>query len=560
MFSRRSTAPAPQPDVYRTAFASSPVGIAVLDLGGIVEEVNLAFCRLSGRAAAELIGCEAAELVHPDDVEAQREQASRLLRGEVNATSFLARLGDTETPVRFALSLVGGRLLVQAEDVGERERLQQRVRFEAEHDPLTGLYNRAAFGAIVQRHITFTRRYERQGALVVVDLDHFHDVNDSHGTAVGDELLRAVAGAIGGRLRDSDVVARLGSDEFGLLLPEVDGPAAVRIVGEVLDAIGARAVQLGHTAVRVTASAGISHFGAGGARTTEHAFTEADVALMAAKEGGRRRAVLHDDRVRVDHAADRLRRSWADKVRRALDAGSFVLDCQPIVNTVSGEPEAYELLLRMVDEDGSVVRPAFFLHVAERFGLMPGIDEWVIARAVGMAAARAAAGAPVTLAVNLSAQSLADPSLLPSAVALLAAHPDAGRHLVFELTERTTAADFERAGAFVARVTEYGCRFALDDFGSGAASFAQLKRLPFDFIKLDGEFTRSLPHSPDDQAIVGALVQVARSLGKTVIAECVEDEEILQALGGFGIELVQGLHIGRPARVSEVLGLEISAA
>lgn len=550
-------------------FTASPMGMALLSLGGRVERANRALCELVGYTEAELVGRAAADLVHPDDRAAQAEQAGRLLSGELTATTFSQRLlgaSGRELPVRFSLSVsrdAAGRperLVVQAEDRAERERLEQRVRFEAEHDPLTGLHNRAAFGAIVGRHLAFTRRYEREGVLAVIDLDRFHDVNEAAGPGAGDELLRAVAGALSARLRESDVLARLGSDEFGLLLPEVDGTEGLRVVEGLLAEIAAAGVDLGTATLRATASAGLSHFGGGGARTTEEAFTEADVALMAAKDRGRARAVLYDGRVREAHAGARLQRTWVEKVRGALDEGSFVLDCQPIVPVDGGEAVMYELLLRMIDEDGTIVRPNWFLHLAQRHGLMPGIDEWVIARAVGMAATRAAAGRPVTLAVNVSAESVANPVLLGAVVELLIAHPEAGEHLVFELSERAATADVEQTARFIARLREFGCSFSLDDFGSGAGSFAHLKRLRFDTVKLDGEFTRGLPRSPEDVAIVGALVSVARSLGMTVVAECVEDPDILDAVRGFGVEYAQGLHVGRPGRVGDMLGLEISAA
>ena len=550
-------------------FSASPLGMALLPLDGRVQRATRALCELTGRAERELVGAAAADLVHPDDRAAHGEQAQRLLSGELTATTFGQRLitpAGAEVPVRFVLSLARDadgrpeRLVVQAEDRAEHERLERRVRFEAEHDSLTGLYNRAAFGAILQRHLTFSRRYEREGVLVLVDLDRFHGVNEVHGPGAGDELLRAAATAIKGRLRESDVIARLGSDEFGLLLPEVDGEEGRRTVDHVLSAIAGAAVQMGNRRLRVTASAGLSHFGGGGARTTEEAFTEADVALMAAKEEGRARAVLYDERVREAHAGARLRRSWAEKVRGALDDGSFLLDCQPIVDAPDGDVVAYELFLRMLDEDGTVVRPNWFLHLAERHGLMPAIDEWVIGRAIAMAAARAAAERPVTLAVNVSSESVANPALLRAVVAMLGEHPEAGPQLMFELTESTATANVAQVAGFMARLKQFGCRFSLDDFGSGSGSFAQLKRLPFDLVKLDGEFTRALPYSPEDQAIVGALISVARSLGMSVVAECVEDADILDAVCGFGVDLVQGLHVGRPARIGDVLGLEVGAA
>jgi diguanylate cyclase (GGDEF)-like protein/PAS domain S-box-containing protein len=549
--------------LFEATFASAPLGMAVFDRAGRIQRANSALAALTGISAERLVGASLNELLVRDDLALHDEQAGRLLSGELSAVTYEPRLrtpSGEQTPVRIVLSTAGDHLVAQVEDVAETTRLQERVRFEAEHDAHTGLYNRAAFGAIVQRHLGFARRYEREGSLVVLDLDKFHRVNEERGQAVGDELLKAVSSALRERARETDVVARLGSDEFGILLPEVDAAEGLRIAGELIAAIEARSVGPDDAAVSVSASAGVSHFGASGARTTEEVLTEADLALSHAKHGGRGHATLFDASVRDRHADEQLRRRWGDKVRDAIENGSFLLDCQPIVGAEDGEPVAYELFLRMVDGDGSMVRPNFFLHLAAKFGYMTAIDEWVIARAVGMAAARAAAEAPVTLAVNVSAEAVRSPRVVQQIVDLLAAHPEAGPHLVFELSERVTVEETDHTRTFIARLGEYGCRFALEGFGSGSGSFSELKRLPFDYVKLDGEFVRGLPSNPEDQAIVSALVAVAKTLGQKTVATCVEDEQILTAARAYGLDMVQGLHVGRPGRVSEVLGLEFSTS
>jgi diguanylate cyclase (GGDEF)-like protein/PAS domain S-box-containing protein len=558
-----AAAPAGTTSLFEATFASAPHGMAILDRAGRILRANSALAALTGRGTDRLAGALVSDLLNPEDVATHTEQAGRLLSGELSAVTIEQRLkapAGGETPVRVVLSVAGAQLIAQIEDVGEQTRLQERVRFESEHDALTGLYNRAAFGSIVQRHLGFARRYEREGTLVVLDLDKFHRVNEERGQAVGDELLKAVSSALTSRLRESDVLARLGSDEFGILLPEVDAAEGLRMAGELIQAIESRSVGPDDSAVAVSASAGVSHFGASAARTTEEVLTEADLALSHAKHGGRGHAVLFDASVRDRHADEQLRRRWGDKVRDAIENGSFLLDCQPIVGAEDGEPVAYELFLRMVDGDGSMVRPNFFLHLAAKFGYMTAIDEWVIARAIGMAAARAAAEAPVTLAVNVSAEAVRSPRVVQSIVDLLAAHPEAGPQLVFELSERVTVEETDFTRTFIARLGEYGCRFALEGFGSGSGSFSELKRLPFDYVKLDGEFVRGLPSNPEDQAIVSALVAVAKTLGQKTVATCVEDEQILVAARAYGLDMVQGLHVGRPGRVADVLGLEFSSA
>ena len=556
--------------LFEVGFSSAPVGMAIVGLDGGIQRANAALAALTQRSEAELVGMHIAELVSPADVPTQAEQVARLLSGQLTATTLeqqLAHADGARTPVKTVLAAARradgttDRILLQVHDVGERERLQQQLRFESEHDSLTGLLNRNAFTGALVRQLAYSRRYEHGGVLAVIDLDGFHTINDELGTAVGDGLLRTVAGALRERLRETDCVARLGSDEFGVLFPELDADEGLALVEDLLKVIAERTLALGGSqAVHVTASAGIALLGAKGAETTEDAFTEADLALAAGRDLGPGRATLFDAAVRSKRANEALRRTWAEKLRSTLEAGSFLLDCQPIVTAASGEPVAYELFLRMLDDDGSLVRPNTFLSVAERFGLMRSIDEWVIAQAIGMAAARFDGGNPVTLSVNVSGESVADAALLPAICDLLMAHPEAGQYLVFELAERTIMDNLQQSQRFIARLGEFGCRFALDDFGQGFGSLSHLKHLAFDYVKLDGSFTRELPTSAQDQAIVQALVGVARSLGRTTVAECVEDDDILAAVQGYGIELAQGLHVGRPARVADVLGVEISAA
>jgi EAL domain-containing protein (putative c-di-GMP-specific phosphodiesterase class I) len=266
---------------------------------------------------------------------------------------------------------------------------------------------------------------------------------------------------------------------------------------------------------------------------------------------------VFDGAVRERRRRSTTRRTWAEKLRAGLESDAFLLDAQPIVDLATGDVRQYELLLRLRDDDGAIVRPLAFLAVAERYGLMRAIDEWVVRRAIGLARARVDAGDPVTLAVNVSGESLGDAAFLPLVVDELLAVPDVGAHLVFEITERTAVADLEQAKRLMARLGEFGCRFALDDFGAGTASFAYLKHLPVDFLKLDGEFTRGLPHDRTDCEIVSAVVGAARGLGKTVIAECVEDEAILEAVRILRVDYAQGLHVGRPERAADLLALTV---
>jgi diguanylate cyclase (GGDEF)-like protein/PAS domain S-box-containing protein len=547
------------------ALSASPIGMAIVTASGVIERVNATLCELLGEVESDVAGRRLDELIHPAHVAAQQEQVSRLLAGELAAVTMEVRMlgaGDRELDVTLAVSLVRDdageptQYIVQVRDTSERHRLQQQVRYEAEHDSLTGLLNRRAFTSVLDHHVAYARRYRREGALIVLDVDGLREINETYGNAVGDSVLEHVAQGLRAEVRESDTVARLGGDEFAVMMPEIDAVAARRMTAQMLEGAGGGYVPVpGADPLLVTVSAGIALFGAQTA-SGEQLFSEADLALLEAKEEGPGLWVVFDGGVRDRRAARSSRRSWAEKLRSGLESDAFLLDAQPVVDLRSGDPVQYELLLRMRDDDGAIVRPNAFLYIAERYGLMRAIDEWVMRRAIALGRARIERGEPVTLAVNLSGESLADPALLPPIVTELMDAPEIGQHLVLEISERAAVADIDQARRLIARLGEFGCRFALDDFGKSNGSTSYLKHLPVDFLKLDGSFTRGLPDSPTEAKLVGAAVKTARGLGKEIIAECIEDEAILGAVQSFGIHLAQGLHLGRPGRASELLAVD----
>ncbi len=539
---------------FEAVFACSPVGLAIVACDGIVVRANAQLRELWG---GDPVGFHLDDLVHRPDLAMEREQLARLVAGELSAVTVELRARTAAghvVPATFSVSLIrdeDGRpeeYVVQVVDVSEPARLREMVRHEADHDPLTGVYNRRAFSRLLDHHVAYARRYQRDGALLVFDVDGLRDINHSYGVAAGDTVIGTVARSIRERLRQTDVIGRIGGDEFAVMLPEVDLEGARRVAADLVRGACERAVDIAGLPSRVhlTVSAGIVLFGAE-TFSADSLFTNADAAMQEAKAGNRGEVVISGP---LPGAA---RRSWADKVRASLEADTFLLDAQPIIDVLSGEAVQYELLLRMRDDDGAIVRPAVFLASAERYGLMRAVDEWVVRRAIALARARIELGDPITLAVNLSGESVGDRSFLPLVVDELLKCPEAGVHLVFEITERTAVEDLEQAKLLIARLGEFGCRFALDDFGAGVGGFQYLKHLPVDYLKLDGEFTRTLPDSPADHEIVAAIVTAAAGLGRTVIAECVEDAAILEALRGFGIPLVQGIHVGRPAPASDLL-------
>jgi len=278
---------------------------------------------------------------------------------------------------------------------------------------------------------------------------------------------------------------------------------------------------------------------------------EADLAMYDAKEAGRDRYAIAEGGVADGPLGARI--SWADLIRDALAEDRFVLHAQPIVDVGSGRIGQYELLLRMVDRDGELVAPGAFLSVAERFDLIGEIDRWVVRRAIAMLAEATAAGHDITVEVNLSGRSTGDPELLALIERELRDSGVDPSRLIFEITETTAVANIPAAQHFSARLADLGCRFALDDFGAGFGSFYYLKHLPFDYLKIDGEFVRQCAENRTDQLVIQAVVDIARGLGKRTVAEQAGDDATLALLRRMGVDQAQGYFLGRPAPLDEWL-------
>jgi diguanylate cyclase (GGDEF)-like protein/PAS domain S-box-containing protein len=530
-------------EAFERVFTMSPIGMAVVS-DGVVRRVNQ---RMSELIGADRTGTLLENLVSADDLTEIREQLARLVARELHAVTLKIELRHADggtLPVVFSVSLLRDdageprQYIVQVQDVAETEQLVAEVRHAEEHDSLTGLLNRAALLPLL------AQLPEAPAALAIIDIDGFGELNDTFGTAAGDAVLEALASRLTEAVGDRGALARIGADEFGVLMAGVDTRAARALTEELLGVVGERPVEVAGAHLTLSASAGIA--------LSDDLLLHATEALAEAKARGRASIALFEPSMRQKRSSGR---GWADKVRRGLDSGRLLLDAQPIVSVDGGDVAMYELLLRMRDEDGSVVRPNAFLAPAKRHGLMGAIDEWVVGQAVGIVRARIEAGEPVDIAVNLSEESLLDRTFLGRAARQIMDAPEIGHHLVFELTERTAFSGRGEAQRLMAQLAEFGCRFALDNFGAGTAGLRYLRQFPVEFVKLDGQLTRSMPGDPADRAIAEAVVRAAHALGKTVVAECVEDEAILAAVREIGVELAQGLHVGRPQRAAEVFSV-----
>jgi len=529
---------------------SSNDAIFVVGRDGAVASWNPAAERMFGFAAAQVLGAPATELLGWHGSGAHHRLLTAALAGE-RIEPFETTLCDCEgrlvevslslSPMRSAAREAIDSVSVIARDNTERKRLEHQLLHLADHDALTGLHNRRRFDEELGRAVANALRYHESAALLLVDIDDFKYVNDSFGHAAGDELLRSIAALLEHRIRVTDILARVGGDEFALLLPRAGADEARRVAADLVQIAREHDLSLDGSPVRATVSVGAVVFDATSG-TAESALVAADRAMYEAKAQGRDRYVLYPD---VDTNAGRAQLPWEQRIRRALDNGGFELQCQPIQSVDGGGVAHYELLLRLREADGTLTCPAAFLGVAERLGLIHAIDRWVVGQAVGLVAAHPG----LTFAVNVSAASMDDPELLALVRRELGRSGADPSRLVFEITETATIARMDDARRFADAVTALGCKLAIDDFGTGFGSFYYLKHLPVSYLKIDGDFVAN-PRGRADELVIEAIVGMARGLGKRTIAEFVGDDDTLTMLSTLGVDFAQGYHVGRPFSVA----------
>lgn len=538
---------------FRGAFHGAPIGMAIVDLDGRYVEVNRALCQLLGRSEEDLLGRTVHSITHPDDVAASIRAIERALAGEQRVYQLEKRYLHLDghpiwvtlhgTVIRDAEGCPTA-MLRQVQDITQRRDAEQRLRHQADHDPLTGLLNRRRFEEEVEAAVV-----RGTGALMVLDLDHFKLVNDTRGHHAGDRLISAVAATLRNRLADCDVVARLGGDEFGILLPTADREEAEAVASAIVRDIEAT---VSGAARGVTCSLGIALLDP--LLSGEQALVRADLAMYEAKENGRDRWAHYaaDD---ATQPRMKTRLDWVQRLRDALDEERFVLDAQPILDLRTSEVRQHELLVRMRDDERGRILPGEFLEAAEQFDLVQELDRWVVGRAIDLIARHRAAGQELVLEVNLSGKSLTEDRLLALVERRLHETGVPASSLIFEITETAAIANMAAARRFAERLQALGCRFALDDFGAGFGSFYYLKHLPFDYLKIDGEFIRDCLDDETDRLVVAAVVDMATGMGKQTIAESVVDDRSARFLRRQGVDFAQGFGVGRPRPVEEILAV-----
>jgi len=453
----------------------------------------------------------------------------------------------TASPIRGPDGDVDG-VAVMLHDVSELRGLTQQMSYQASHDALTGLVNRREFERRLGESLEIARAGRQSHVVCYLDLDRFKAVNDTSGHLAGDNMLREVAALIREAVRDSDTVARLGGDEFGVLLVGCPLDKARQIADDVSRAIGEYRFVWKDRIFSVGVSIGIVEL-TGESNSLEEVMSAADSACYVAKkqsDGHIHVYSSHDEAI----ARSRGEIHWLQRLQAALRDGFFELYVQPIEPTRpgTGAPNgpAMEVFVRLHDE-GQAIAPAEFFPAAERYRLMSMIDRWVLGSALAALAAGAIRLPPGrSLSINISAQTLADPSFLEFVVDELDRTGAQPAQICFEVAETAVTGNLEQARRFVDVLHGMGCRFALDDFGTDLGGFANLKQLPMDYLKIDGSFMRDLGRDSVNQAMVSAVVGMARTLNFRLVAEQIEDVTSLEAARAMGIDFVQGHAIGRP--------------
>lgn len=543
------------------------IGDAVIttDQNGKIKDINAIAEQLTGwtRASAIslklskifIIQCDHTQCSITDPL-SEAIQANKIITPDRNTTlvgkdGMEYAIEYTAAPISDLKGNIQGGIIV-FRDVTPMRTMAYQLSHQASHDALTGLLNRREFEVRVEQVIGHARTEHQTHALCYLDLDQFKIINDTCGHIAGDELLKQMAVRLKDQLRDSDVVARLGGDEFGILFEGCSIEEAEKLSNKILSEIKQTRFIWDNKSFEVGASIGVVPINNMSGNVSD-VLSAADTACYEAKDQGRNRIHIYttdDD----DLAKRRGEMNWVHRITHALDNNKFVLYYQEIVAMLTPESNTryFELLVRMNNDDGSLAPPMAFIPAAERYNMMPIIDKVVVEMALKKLEKISNAKNDIHFSINLSGQSISSPSFLNMVIDTIHTTGVDPYKIMFEITETAAIANLTRAITFIQTLKGLGCEFALDDFGSGLSSFAYLKNIPVDYLKIDGYFVRDILDDPTDAAFVESINQIGNVMGIKTIAEYVENADILEKLRTIGIGYAQGFHFGKPKPLSEL--------
>ena len=536
-------------------------GVIRTEAQGRIDYLNPAAELLTGWSERRAQGCQVAEVFRLVDEVARQPlpdpvtvclREGRIVRSAEHALLLSAAgqeysVHHSAAPIQDPDGNALGAVLV-FKDVTEMRGLEREMVYLANHDSLTGLLNRREFETRLQRAILSARLEQREHALLYLDLDEFKVVNDTCGHLVGDEMLKQVTALLRARVRRSDALARLGGDEFGVLLEDCPAPQARQTAEEMRRTLHDFRFSHREQVFEVGVSIGLVPIGPGSGDLAQ-VLSAADAACYVAKDRGRNR--MHEYEPDDTGVAQRYgEMQWIQRINNAFEERRFRLHYQKIEPlgeaAASAEPGGLcEILVRMLDRGGQVIEPSAFIAAAERYHLIGSLDRWVVQTAFSAIAEAQRTGAQTLFTINLSGQSLADESFLQFVLAELQARALDPRRICFEITETAAMSRMGSILLFLSTLKEQGCRFALDDFGSGLSSFAYLRHLPVDFLKIDGALVQEMVADPVKRAMVASINQIGHIMGLRTIAEWVETQQVHDLLTELGVDYAQGFWFSR---------------
>lgn len=537
-------------------------GVITSDLDGHVVYLNPVAEKFTGWSLPEAQGRPLVQVLRLED-EAGAVVIDPLAlcleaREQVNVpgpVSLLNRDGVREFAVELRLSPISENddqlrgVVLTFHDTTDLATLSHRLFYQSSHDALTGLINRHEFEARLELAMTHCQNDGQESALCHLDVNQFNVVNNTCGHVAGDELLKQLAARLRATVDEEDVVARLGGDEFGVLLENCSLVKAEKIAANLLNMAKEFRFSWKDKVFDISICLGLVPISTSSGSITD-VLSAADAACYLAKDQGLNR--LHvfeqDDLALTRHKGEM---QWLQYIREALDNNRFQLFhqlIQPLAEGADTDARYSEILLRLQREDGEIITPNLFLPAAERYHLMPAIDRWVVHHALQLLAEQA--GEPVSYSINLSAQSLCEDSFLEFVLSELQESGVAPERVCFEVTETAAIANLNRAMQFITELKNKGCRFALDDFGSGLSSFSYLKNLPVDYLKIDGIFVKDIDTNPIDRAMVEAINQIGHLMGIKTVAEFVTTASVMKEVQAIGVDFGQGYHIAKPEPVA----------
>jgi len=547
---------------FKASFTNASIGMALVSLDHKIIEANQAFYNMLGYSENDINGKFFKDITHPDDIALSIDYHKKLLADEIETYQYEKRYLHKKGHEVWALlnaSIVRNNddhplyIIAQIQNITETKQANELLSYQASHDALTGLVNRREFERRTERLLsTIQKNNDGQHALCFMDLDQFKVINDTCGHNAGDEMLRQISSILRRVIRHRDTLARLGGDEFGVLMEYCSLDDAHRVATSLQKAIhDFNFIWEDHT-FKVGVSIGLVPI-IDTIPSLHELLKEADAACYMAKDKGR-------NRIHVYHAEDSeiVKRhgemQWVERLYQALDENRFCLYAQTIAPLHGKEENHYEILIRMIDEQGASIPPNAFLPAAERYNLISRIDQWVIEKTFNVLKENRHFLEKINFcSINLSGSSLTDPSILDFIISQLEQLKIDGNKICFEITETAAILNMNNATKFIAILNNLGCRFALDDFGSGLSSFAYLKNLPVDYLKIDGMFVKDIVDDPIDHAMVKSINEIGKVMNMKTIAEFVENDVIKGMLKEIGVDYAQGYGIGKPQPLDDLL-------